>query len=295
MKKCQTRSLTPFLDGELTEDAWQETEEHLQSCPSCSAQLDELTAASQHVGGMGRAHIPQQALRAAINIIAPRAGLTAEAMLAETTEIARAQPAAPPIPSLPGMLGPAAPVSEEQEWTPAPMEAAEAPELLADLLELGTEIPEPAAEIPEPAAEISEPAAEVPELAAEIPEPVADAEPSPTWVQPEPWVHPEAPEPSAAGAQDAAPEAPAAAAPEPPPVVPPPEEVTEVASVDVMPVLEEHPPAPPGLIVPAWMDGLPVSKTQLELGGRQAVDDAIGPAATRLPATEAAAHGLVVS
>src|SRR5258708_8745622 len=120
MKKCQPRSLTPFLDGELTEDAWQETEEHLQSCPSCSAQLDELTAASQHVRGMGRAHVPQEALRAAIDIIAPRAGLTPEAMLAETTEIARAQPPAPQIPPLPGILRPIAPISDDQAWTPAP-------------------------------------------------------------------------------------------------------------------------------------------------------------------------------
>src|SRR5258708_5977463 len=118
MKKCQPRSLTPFLDGELTEDAWQETEEHLQGCPSCSAQLDELTAASQHVRGMGRATIPQSALRAAVDIIAPRVGLTPETMLAETTEIARAKAVEPAVPPLPGALGPSAPISDDLAWTP---------------------------------------------------------------------------------------------------------------------------------------------------------------------------------
>src|SRR5258708_33951133 len=98
MKKCQPRSLTPFLDGELTEDAWQETEEHLQSCPSCSAQLDELTAASQHVRGMGRAHVPQEALRAAIDAIAPRPGRTPEARLPQTTTSPRPRAPRPPSP-----------------------------------------------------------------------------------------------------------------------------------------------------------------------------------------------------
>jgi len=93
MKKCQPRSLTPFLDGELTEDAWHELDEHLQSCPACSAQLDELTVASQQVRAMGRAQIPNDSLKPALDVIAGRAGLSAEAAMTETTEIARAQPA----------------------------------------------------------------------------------------------------------------------------------------------------------------------------------------------------------
>lgn len=90
MTKCQPRLLTSFLDGELTEDAWQELDDHLESCPTCSAQLDELTAASQQVRAMGRAQIPKDSLKVALAVIAGRTGLGDEAAMTEAREVARA-------------------------------------------------------------------------------------------------------------------------------------------------------------------------------------------------------------
>jgi hypothetical protein len=90
MKKCQPRLLTPYIDGELTPDARGEMEEHLQSCPSCGAMLDEVTQAYLHVRAMGRAAIPPTSLRPAIELFAERAGLElGSPALRDTVEVAR--------------------------------------------------------------------------------------------------------------------------------------------------------------------------------------------------------------
>jgi Putative zinc-finger len=75
VKKCQPRALTPFLDGELSDELRQEISDHLQSCPSCGALLDELSVASQQVRSMGRAEIPRSALQPALDVVTDRVGL----------------------------------------------------------------------------------------------------------------------------------------------------------------------------------------------------------------------------
>lgn len=270
MKKCQPRSLTPFLDGELTEDAWHELDEHLQSCPACSAQLDELTVASQQVRAMGRAQIPNDSLKPALDVIAARAGLSAEAAMTETTEIARAQPAdatdalAPPGAS----GGGASQIIQEQ-------------------------LPEIAA-LPEQLPEIDTPEDVYWDQPRATTGPEDEPEPAPTWVEPERW-------PPTGPAETGAPAylPPPQSLDETPPVHPaatdPPEEHTEQIAPTQDPEpeqgaagVETHPSPPPAQLVPFWMEIPPPSDAELEEVGRAAVDDAIGPPAE--PALDTAAR-----
>ena len=75
MKKCQTRVLTPYLDGELSEDSRSQVEEHLRSCATCGAVLDEVTSARERVRDMGRAIIPDTILMPALEVFRERGGI----------------------------------------------------------------------------------------------------------------------------------------------------------------------------------------------------------------------------
>jgi len=267
MKKCQPRSLTPFLDGELTEDAWHELDEHLQSCPACSAQLDELTVASQQVRAMGRAQIPNDSLKPALDVIAGRAGLSAEAAMTETTEIARAQPA---------------------DATDAAVEAGPEVELAA----LQEQLPEIAA-LQEQLPEIDTPGDVYWDQPRATTGPEDEPEPAPTWVEPERWP-PTGPAETSAPAYLPPPQSPDETAPVHPAAPDPPEEHAEqiAPTQDLEPEpgatrVETHPSPPPAQLIPSWMEIPPASDAELEEVGRAAVDDAIGPPAE--PALDTAA------
>ena len=75
MTKCQPRTLTPYIDGELRDDVQGQVEEHLRSCPSCSAIIDELTVAARRVQGLGRSTIPLAQLQPSVAAFAERARL----------------------------------------------------------------------------------------------------------------------------------------------------------------------------------------------------------------------------
>jgi hypothetical protein len=309
MKKCQPRSLTPFLDGELTEDAWHELDEHLQSCPACSAQLDELTAASQQVRAMGRAQIPNDSLKSALDVIAGRAGLSAAAAMTETTEIARAQPAdaidaaveAGPEIELapPGASGggppqiiqehrPADADTSDQAWTPGETPIRQLPEIGA----LQEQLPEIG--IPEdvywdqPRATTGpkvEPSDTVAADKTAEPAPEDEPEPAPTWVEPERW-HPAGVTETSAPAFVPPPQSPDETPPADLAATDPAEEHTEqvAPTEDAEPEsgaagLETHPSPPPAQLVPSWLETPPTSDAELEEVGRAAVDDAIGPPA----------------
>ena len=257
MKKCQPRSLTPFLDGELTEDAWHELDEHLQSCPACSAQLDELTVASQQVRAMGRAQIPNDSLKPALDVIAGRAGLSAEAAMTETTEIARAQPA---------------------DATDAAVEAGPEVELAA----LQEPLPEIAA-LQEQLPEIDTPGDVYWDQPRATTGPEDEPEPAPTWVKPERWP-PTGPAETSAPAYLPPPQSPDETAPVHPAAPDPPEEHAEqiAPTQDLEPEpgatrVETHPSPPPAQLIPSWMEIPPASDAELEEVGRAAVEDAIGP------------------
>jgi hypothetical protein len=257
MKKCQPRSLTPFLDGELTEDAWHELDEHLQSCPACSAQLDELTVASQQVRAMGRAQIPNDSLKPALDVIAARAGLSAEAAMTETTEIARAQPA---------------------DATDAAVEAGPEVELAA----LQEQLPEIAA-LQEQLPEIDTPGDVYWDQPRATTGPEDEPEPAPTWVEPERWP-PTGPAETSAPAYLPPPQSPDETAPVHPAAPDPPEEHAEqiAPTQDLEPEpgatrVETHPSPPPAQLIPSWMEIPPASDAELEEVGRAAVEDAIGP------------------
>jgi len=257
MKKCQPRSLTPFLDGELTEDAWHELDEHLQSCPACSAQLDELTVASQQVRAMGRAQIPNDSLKPALDVIAARAGLSAEAAMTETTEIARAQPA---------------------DATDAAVEAGPEVELAA----LQEPLPEIAA-LQEQLPEIDTPGDVYWDQPRATTGPEDEPEPAPTWVEPERWP-PTGPAETSAPAYLPPPQSPDETAPVHPAAPDPPEEHAEqiAPTQDLEPEpgatrVETHPSPPPAQLIPSWMEIPPASDAELEEVGRAAVEDAIGP------------------
>ena len=257
MKKCQPRSLTPFLDGELTEDAWHELDEHLQSCPACSAQLDELTVASQQVRAMGRAQIPNDSLKPALDVIAARAGLSAEAAMTETTEIARAQPA---------------------DATDAAVEAGPEVELAA----LQEQLPEIAA-LQEQLPEIDTPGDVYWDQPRATTGPEDEPEPAPTWVEPERWP-PTGPAETGAPAYLPPPQSPDETAPVHPAAPDPPEEHAEqiAPTQDLEPEpgatrVETHPSPPPAQLIPSWMEIPPASDAELEEVGRAAVEDAIGP------------------
>ena len=257
MKKCQPRSLTPFLDGELTEDAWHELDEHLQSCPACSAQLDELTVASQQVRAMGRAQIPNDSLKPALDVIAGRAGLSAEAAMTETTEIARAQPA---------------------HATDAAVEAGPEVELAA----LQEPLPEIAA-LQEQLPEIDTPGDVYWDQPRATTGPEDEPEPAPTWVEPERWP-PTGPAETSAPAYLPPPQSPDETAPVHPAAPDPPEEHAEqiAPTQDLEPEpgatrVETHPSPPPAQLIPSWMEIPPASDAELEEVGRAAVEDAIGP------------------
>jgi len=257
MKKCQPRSLTPFLDGELTEDAWHELDEHLQSCPACSAQLDELTVASQQVRAMGRAQIPNDSLKPALDVIAGRAGLSAEAAMTETTEIARAQPA---------------------HATDAAVEAG--PEI--ELAALQEQLPEIAA-LQEQLPEIDTPGDVYWDQPRATTGPEDEPEPAPTWVEPERWP-PTGPAETSAPAYLPPPQSPDETAPVHPAAPDPPEEHAEqiAPTQDLEPEpgatrVETHPSPPPAQLIPSWMEIPPASDAELEEVGRAAVEDAIGP------------------
>jgi hypothetical protein len=96
VKKCQPRALTPYLDGELSDDLRQEISEHLQSCPTCGTLLDELSLAAQQVRSMGRAEIPRSALQPALEAVTDRAGLVRQPSVtrAQTLDAVPATPAA---------------------------------------------------------------------------------------------------------------------------------------------------------------------------------------------------------
>ena len=257
MKKCQPRSLTPFLDGELTEDAWHELDEHLQSCPACSAQLDELTVASQQVRAMGRAQIPNDSLKPALDVIAARAGLSAEAAMTETTEIARAQPA---------------------DATDDVVEAGPEVELAA----LQEPLPEIAA-LQEQLPEIDTPGDVYWDQPRATTGPEDEPEPAPTWVEPERWP-PTGPAETSAPAYLPPPQSPDETAPVHPAAPDPPEEHAEqiAPTQDLEPEpgatrVETHPSPPPAQLIPSWMEIPPASDAELEEVGRAAVEDAIGP------------------
>lgn len=324
MKKCQPRSLTPFLDGELTEDAWHELDEHLQSCPSCSAHLDELTAASQQVRAMGRAQISNDSLKSALEVIAGRAGLSAEAAMTETTEIARAQPtpatdtsfeAGPEIKlPPPGASGegppqiiqehwPADADTSDQAWTPGETPIKQLPEIGAlqeQLPEIG--IPEDVVYRDQPRATTGpnvEPSDTV--AAGTTAEPEAEDEPeaAPTWVEPERW-HPTGVAETGAPAFVPPPQSPDETPHLDLAATDPAEEHTErvAPTEDAEPKpgpegLETHPSPPPAQLVPSWMETSSASDAELEEVGRAAVDDAIGPPAE--PVLDTAARVEVAS
>jgi hypothetical protein len=268
MKKCQPRSLTPFLDGELTEDAWHELDEHLQSCPACSAQLDELTAASQQVRAMGRAQIPNDSLKPALDVIAARAGLSAKAAMTDTTEIARAQPAHATDATV--EAGP------EIELPPAGASGGGAPQIIQE------QLPEIAA-LQEQLPEIDTPEDVYWDQSRATTGPEDEPEPAPTWVEPERWP-PTGPAETGAPAYLPPPQSPDETAPVHPAATDPPEEHAEqiAPTQDPKPEpgaagVETHPSPPPAQLVPSWMEIPPASDAELEEVGRAAVDDAIGP------------------
>ena len=141
MKKCQPRALTPFLDGELSDDLRQEISDHLQSCPTCGALLDELSVASQQVRSMGRAQIPRSRLQPALEAVTDRAGLVRRstntrpqaidvAVPPTGVAVADAQASAPtPEPPAP----PEVPSTLMYEWSdPDKLHAPETPAISAD-------------------------------------------------------------------------------------------------------------------------------------------------------------------
>jgi len=266
MKKCQPRSLTPFLDGELTEDAWHELDEHLQSCPACSAQLDELTVASQQVRAMGRAQIPNDSLKPALDVIAGRAGLSAEAAMTETTEIARAQPA----------HDAAVEAGPEIELAPPGASGGGAPQIIQE------QLPEIAA-LQEQLPEIDTPGDVYWDQPRATTGPEDEPEPAPTWVEPERWP-PTGPAETSAPAYLPPPQSPDETAPVHPAAPDPPEEHAEqiAPTQDLEPEpgatrVETHPSPPPAQLIPSWMEIPPASDAELEEVGRAAVEDAIGP------------------
>ncbi|MFN2463487.1 MAG: zf-HC2 domain-containing protein [Candidatus Dormibacteria bacterium] len=123
MKKCQPRSLTPYLDGELTAETRQRVEEHLQGCPACGALLDEVTSARERVEGMGRAVVPNTVLMPALEAFRERSGIGAARQL-ELGDI--------PVPGLPGATAEesvAEPAPSVESWSP---EGFEAPGVVAE-------------------------------------------------------------------------------------------------------------------------------------------------------------------
>ena len=270
MKKCQPRALTPYLDGEVSDDARREIDEHLVSCPTCGTQLEELSHALEQVSSMGRAKIPRTSLTPALEIFIERAGLTDGSVLSNTTEIARAAPAVMPIEVEPEVAEeadaePVTALDSEVEvdalgkaWSPIePTDAAPSAAAIPDAAFWGT-----------PTAKLT-PAEVAPE--AELSAAAGEHE-SPTWVEPERWETAEVSEPAVE---------PEAAAPDLEVLTSEPEQPTAGAElvdpVDHLQALEEHPSPPPPEIRPPWMESTTADEEDLELAGRRAVDEAIGP------------------
>ncbi|HEV3233361.1 MAG TPA: zf-HC2 domain-containing protein [Candidatus Dormibacteraeota bacterium] len=194
MKKCQPRLLTPYHDGELTRAARDEIEEHLQSCPSCGAMLDEVVVASHKVRAMGRAAVPLDALVPAVEVFADRAGLDLGApLLSDTVEVAR-EPAAvvapvpPAPPTMAATFGPGLAAEPEATTEALAAEPEAADEAEADAAEVEDKPVAAADEEPEIAeAEDESDAAEPEETDREEAEPEADeTEGAATEHQP-PW------------------------------------------------------------------------------------------------------------
>ncbi|MGB2939509.1 MAG: zf-HC2 domain-containing protein, partial [Candidatus Dormiibacterota bacterium] len=285
MKKCQPRLLTPYHDGELTKAARDEIEEHLQSCPSCGAMLDEVVVASHKVRAMGRAAVPLDALVPAVEVFADRAGLDLGApLLSDTVEVARepatvVAPVPPAPPTMAGTFGPE--LADETEATtealavehdPADQAEQDPPEVKDEPDEAEPEEAEPEVAVetahqppwermPPP----GPPSISRPTTAAAPGIGLADDD-DPVDLAPIP------PTPTADTETDE-PEAPLTAADaEPNHQADEPEQMELAAPTDPV---DFHAQAPPHELRPPWLGEADVEDYSLEAEGRAAVDDAI--------------------
>ena len=286
MKKCQPRLLTPFIDGELSTDDQAEITEHLQSCPSCGAMLDEVTLALEHVRGMGRSTIPTSALEPALEIFAERAGLELDAeTLRDTLEVAR-DPARPAMAE--AVAEPAEPEAEVEGAPPEMADKPIGPGAVQPMSEpTAAELPMVESPLPgPPAAPVLEPMAPPPRPSLYRP-PAEEAESEQMELSPS--SNPAEPDDAAAPArpagftlrlrqslggggeasEDPGPKNPAAEEP-----------------------LDLHAEAPRGELRPPWLSDTDVEDPRLEADGRAAVDDAIEreAAEAEAKATEAKAE-----
>ena len=300
--KCQPRVLTPYLDGELPDDVHEQVEEHLRSCPSCGAMLDEVTVASERVREMGRSTIPVDSLQVALDLVAERTGISG-AVMSQTAEVARApEPAEEPEPPAPELIS--APERGLEPWPsdalePAATMAAEAA-MLGAIAEppIAEPVPvEPIAEEPGAALPIAESPAVESALVEELPDsvlaaatwtPFVDSAPAPTVAAPDGEAV-DAPEPPAAF--DPAAPAESEAPVETPDPANPPAEVSlpedymrflRPASGSAIPTtpdaeepLSHRPDAPPHELRPPWLDAEAADTPDLEEEGRRAVDRAM--------------------
>ena len=268
MKKCQPRLLTPYIDGELSTDQRGEMEEHLRSCPSCGAMLDEVTLASEHVRQMGRATIPLSALEPAVDAFAERAGLELGApALRDTVEVARE-----PVPAMAVGAAPAeAPVPQDIVEPPAVAEppgmvVSEPMVLEEPMVPEEPVVPEAIVPIPfEPAGVTVPPAPPRPTTADSPGIGLAD-EPLITKVEP---------------IENAAPE-PMALDPGPMPYEAQPRPQDDLGQMEMTAptepgedALDLHAEALPQELRPPWLSQDDVEDQGLEAEGRAAVDDAI--------------------
>jgi hypothetical protein len=169
--RCQPLILTPYFDNELADDARSQVEEHLRSCPTCGAILDEVSVAAQRVQDLGRASIPHTELVGAATTFSERARLVPPHAVAvvdpqwekpeweEATTDATVEAAAPAFEMLEAeriALELEPPGPEAAPAAPPPMLAVEMP--TAPALETSTEVPtEPESVLSEPESVLSEP------------------------------------------------------------------------------------------------------------------------------------------
>ncbi|MDQ6747337.1 MAG: zf-HC2 domain-containing protein, partial [Candidatus Dormibacteraeota bacterium] len=186
MKKCQPRALTPYVDGELADDARAQVEEHLRGCAPCGALLEEVTSARERVHGMGRAVIPNTVLMPALEAFRERAGI-GEASRLDGADVP--EPITPEVavvaPEVAAVV--AAEVAPEVAAVVAPevavVGAAETAEVMAD--EVAPEMPD------RPSRELSQAEADARYEAIVAPAPASDHEAAATWVEIQPAAAPE--------------------------------------------------------------------------------------------------------
>jgi hypothetical protein len=303
MKKCQPVTLTPYLDGELSDELRREIDQHLQSCAACGTKLEELTDATRQVSSMGRAVIPMAALTPALDIFIERAGLTPSSEMVGATEVTRAGPTLENLVPEADQLA----VGEIQPATESPEgdggEGAEHDDGgLRDAWSAATAASGAVGPIGIPDDEFrgqkSSPGEPAHSNGGSTPEPAAGDAQARTWIEPEPWfaaeprLVPETDEHTAplvtpdAGDEievDAAPPSAGAAATETHDAVEPVDTEPGHGAVEPQtePVgddfegLEEHPSPPPPEIRPPWMEAPSGSEEDLEEAGRRAVDEVI--------------------